>query len=545
MRSAKTIVTLLGPSVGPNLDYAAKFWGGLLKDYYKKRWEMWYGAVYQALVLGQQFNQTAWAADDGPCAAFEEAWTREVDTVYPTEATGDILTIARGLHARFIVPEQPLPPTPDPPADCHDQGMCGGSNPAPPPPIVCSVISGKMTVRLLANGMIDSIRVNNNTRPFRGIGGLSWSGTSVTGAEQVGPTIWERTVGNGCRFERRLHHHNGTLLAVDHFFPVQPRKGRVGRVGWNLTLNGTSPVAWTAPVVLQLGLQGKTPDMLWSPWGKGSPLGNTTSPLQPQRFETINPSDGAVGIWDFGGNCQRGQNWGSYIPYGERVISRGGIPGLPGRASGIISCWHPGGISIPMASFLDTTSDTGVAFAFAPRNLLEMQLRAFSNKSVTFTTGASDPRGRLDVDWSPVDPLSPVTRPGYRFSPHTPLHLEIDIFGATGDTRDILGSYRDAHTQYFVPKGAAIHGISGLSTYTSFDATSAKSADLQRLKGLGYKLNWDAHFWFPYHGEKCKQKAFDISYFLFLDGCRLASPSSQFSIHPSCPSEQHVLRWLW
>jgi hypothetical protein len=51
-----------------------------------------------------------------------------------------------------------------------------------------------------------------------------------------------------------------------------------------------------------------------------------------------------------------------------------------------------------------------------------------------------------------VDPGSPVTRPGYRFSPATPLTIEMDIFGTQGDTRDILGSYHDAHTAYFVPK---------------------------------------------------------------------------------------------
>ena len=60
-----------------------------------------------------------------------------------------------------------------------------------------------------------------------------------------------------------------------------------------------------------------------------------------------------------------------------------------------------------MAAVLDATSDTGVAFAYAPRNLLDMQLKTFGDtlggkdarregiNSFTFTTAASDPRGRL------------------------------------------------------------------------------------------------------------------------------------------------------
>ena len=212
-------------------------------------------------------------------------------------------------------------------------------------------------------------------------------------------------------------------------------------------------------------------------WGKGCPLCNTSSPLQPLRFSDINPAAGAQAIWDFGGNCQAAASdgHGSYVPYNEQELERAGIPGLPGpEMNGLIKCWAPGGFSLPLAAVLTKTSDTGVALGIAPTNkLLDIQLDAFTNNTFTLTSKASDPRGRLDVNWPPIDPSSPVVRPGYRFSSTTaPVTISMDIFGTHGDTRDALGAYHDAFSEFFEPPNPAIHQMAGLGTYTSVDVTA-------------------------------------------------------------------------
>jgi alpha-N-acetylglucosaminidase len=78
-RQARTLLTIWG---GPVLnDYANRMWGGLVGDYYAKRWNLFFEAVIQAVKEGKEFDEKAFGEE---LSKFEHAWT-ESHTKYPVE----------------------------------------------------------------------------------------------------------------------------------------------------------------------------------------------------------------------------------------------------------------------------------------------------------------------------------------------------------------------------------------------------------------------------------------------------------------------------
>ena len=78
-QQARTLLTIWG---GPILnDYANRMWGGLVKDYYAQRWNLFFEAVINAVKEGKAFDEKAF---DEELSKFEYAWTLS-HTKYPVE----------------------------------------------------------------------------------------------------------------------------------------------------------------------------------------------------------------------------------------------------------------------------------------------------------------------------------------------------------------------------------------------------------------------------------------------------------------------------
>ena len=78
-RQARTLLTIWG---GPVLnDYANRMWGGLVSDYYAKRWNLFFEAVIQAVKEGKEFDEKSFGEK---LSKFEHKWT-ESHTKYPAE----------------------------------------------------------------------------------------------------------------------------------------------------------------------------------------------------------------------------------------------------------------------------------------------------------------------------------------------------------------------------------------------------------------------------------------------------------------------------
>ena len=78
-RQARTLLTIWG---GPILnDYANRMWGGLVKGYYAKRWNLFFDAVIKAAKRGEEFDEKKF---DEELSEFEHAWTLS-HKKYPVE----------------------------------------------------------------------------------------------------------------------------------------------------------------------------------------------------------------------------------------------------------------------------------------------------------------------------------------------------------------------------------------------------------------------------------------------------------------------------
>ncbi len=95
---ARTLITLWDDNPGSELnDYANRQWNGLVKDYYGMRWALYVDALGGALRAGKPLDQAAFLAK---LAAAEQAWTN-ADNPYPDTPTGDAVTVARALRAKY------------------------------------------------------------------------------------------------------------------------------------------------------------------------------------------------------------------------------------------------------------------------------------------------------------------------------------------------------------------------------------------------------------------------------------------------------------
>ncbi|XP_077981235.1 alpha-N-acetylglucosaminidase-like isoform X2 [Glandiceps talaboti] len=94
--NARNQITLWGPD-GEILDYGNKMWGGLMKSYYKSRWQLFINMLVNSTSQHHKFDQKAFEKAVLPV---EIAWTFEKN-VYPITPQGDAITISQQLLAKY------------------------------------------------------------------------------------------------------------------------------------------------------------------------------------------------------------------------------------------------------------------------------------------------------------------------------------------------------------------------------------------------------------------------------------------------------------
>ena len=95
-RQARTILTIWG---GPVLnDYANRMWGGLVKDYYAKRWNLFFNAVMKAVKKGREFDEEAFGKE---LSVFENQWPKS-HTQYPSDPVGNPRAVAYEIMQRYF-----------------------------------------------------------------------------------------------------------------------------------------------------------------------------------------------------------------------------------------------------------------------------------------------------------------------------------------------------------------------------------------------------------------------------------------------------------
>ncbi|MGJ1264844.1 alpha-N-acetylglucosaminidase [Sphingobacterium spiritivorum] len=96
--NARNLITLWHGKMGKTLhDYASKQWSGLMENFYKKRWAMFFDYVNKSMASGtavdmEQINEQI--------REWEWSWVQGKE-VYPTTTKGDAIAIVKQLHKKY------------------------------------------------------------------------------------------------------------------------------------------------------------------------------------------------------------------------------------------------------------------------------------------------------------------------------------------------------------------------------------------------------------------------------------------------------------
>jgi len=95
--NARDLVTLWGDKENPLHEYSNRQWSGLIKGFYKPRWEMFFNGLAQSLNNNQSFDDKAFQAK---IKDWEWAWVNKHDA-YPAQVTGSSVEVAKTLFKKY------------------------------------------------------------------------------------------------------------------------------------------------------------------------------------------------------------------------------------------------------------------------------------------------------------------------------------------------------------------------------------------------------------------------------------------------------------
>ncbi|WP_153795803.1 alpha-N-acetylglucosaminidase [Foetidibacter luteolus] len=95
--NAKDLITLWGYSDCPLHEYSCRQWSGLLKDFYKPRWELFFEAAQKALVKGVELDV---AAFDREISSWEWKWVNSRKS-YPVKPSGEPGITVKQIYTKY------------------------------------------------------------------------------------------------------------------------------------------------------------------------------------------------------------------------------------------------------------------------------------------------------------------------------------------------------------------------------------------------------------------------------------------------------------
>jgi alpha-N-acetylglucosaminidase len=97
-RNAKDLITLWGDANSPLHEYSCRQWSGLLDDFYKARWELFFKSVNESLSSGKPFDTDAFGKY---ISSWEWKWVNERKD-YPVKPTGNSIDQSTALYKKYV-----------------------------------------------------------------------------------------------------------------------------------------------------------------------------------------------------------------------------------------------------------------------------------------------------------------------------------------------------------------------------------------------------------------------------------------------------------
>jgi len=95
--NARDLVTLWGDKNSPMHEYSNRHWGGLIKGFYKPRWEAFFEGLNQSLINHGPFDINCYESE---VKDWEWHWVRQHDP-YPPAPVGDPVEVAVRLYKKY------------------------------------------------------------------------------------------------------------------------------------------------------------------------------------------------------------------------------------------------------------------------------------------------------------------------------------------------------------------------------------------------------------------------------------------------------------
>lgn len=99
--NARDIITLWGDKGSPLSEYSNRQWSGLIKGYYKPRWELFFIYLNKSLTSGNVLDTKAF---DSEVKNWEWKWVNTCDNKYSASIKGEPVEIARQLFKKYNSP---------------------------------------------------------------------------------------------------------------------------------------------------------------------------------------------------------------------------------------------------------------------------------------------------------------------------------------------------------------------------------------------------------------------------------------------------------
>ena len=104
-KNARNLITLWGNKNSPLHDYACKQWAGMLSDFYKPRWQQFFGYVNQQLQHNQPVDEKVFAEQ---LKDWEWNWVNKHNP-FPTQPQGNSVQVAKSMYTKYRTVIEDLP----------------------------------------------------------------------------------------------------------------------------------------------------------------------------------------------------------------------------------------------------------------------------------------------------------------------------------------------------------------------------------------------------------------------------------------------------
>ncbi|MGC8669391.1 MAG: NPCBM/NEW2 domain-containing protein [Chthonomonadales bacterium] len=160
-------------------------------------------------------------------------------------------------------------------------------------------------------------------------------------------------------------------------------------------------------------------------------------------------------------------------PWAGRSLWYGALPFRPANPMYGYCPWPRNTFCLPMATVIYPRRRSAFSVVLSPRDLiLEMRL-------------ATDPGGTMTF-----------ARYHHRIRPGRSVHFALDVVEHQADWRPGLGWMVQRYPESFRPVVPSADAMAGCGAYSSYQGP----LDVQKLKAMAFRTNWQASFEFPYMG---------------------------------------------